>query len=368
MAISMVASALPTSEGKTEDDWSFLQLMQPHLFACLENLDGYLNNEVLDWETSLAVYKLGIVFDDLTLYKFAGTPYTKSLQGLDHAGDEANAVKVRHSLGQNLSWRALYNDSLEYLHPVLRETSTAHYAALYSVGLVYRYQGKYDEALKTLKESHDGYAKVHGEYYSKLLEVKQEIGYVYLCKNEVDTALEWYWPTLAAQENSLGKSHQTTLKTVHGIACAFRRQGKFEETIAWYERALEGREQKLGKEHLQTLATVDGLAETYLAMGRYEEALQGFQRALEGRVKASGNDSMWTLTAVHSVGCALRALCRYPEALEYLERALNGRRKFLGDRHPQTLETVSALFALYPCMEGKERDAEKLRKEYADIS
>jgi tetratricopeptide (TPR) repeat protein len=370
-AMGIISSATSLHEKKRNDsDWFFGQMIEPHIHACRGYLESYLKDDILDVDSALAAHNIGIAFDDLSLFQLAELPYRKALQGLENADrQEKNLTAVRHSLGKNLSYQSRYAEAHEYLKSVIEyhelhgeKTSIDYLDTLHSIGAVYRYQGKLEDALQNYKAAHDGFLQHHPENQGLLL-AKLEIGYVHQLMHNPEASLKWLQPALVGFEREFGPLHPWTLNTVHFIANVYRRQKKYDDALAWYHRALAGKEEKLGKDHLSTLGTVAAIAETDIVMGRCEEGLAGYRRALEGRKKATGENSMWTLSAVHGVGFALQGMGDYTGALEYYRRALDGRRKVMGDDHQQTLESVHSLVEVYQLL-GQEHEAERLCGEY----
>jgi tetratricopeptide (TPR) repeat protein len=356
--MAMISSAISIHREKRKDnDWVFNQQIEPHLFACRDNLETCLKDVTLDIPFALSAHSLGVALDDLSLYQLAELPYRKALESLQQAeseeldSQETNLVKVMRSLGNNLSYQSRYKEALKFLEPILkiyeqpnRKKTGVYLATVYSIGLIYRYQGEYDKALEAYKVVYDGNVNLHNnKECTGALEALSEMGYVHLVKRNLDTAQEFLEAAFEGYKKRFGSMHPFTLTAVHLVASVYLRRGKYDDALDWYQVALAGREVKLGKEHLATLATVGGIAETHIELGRYQEGLEGYQRALDGRRKASGDKSMWTLSAVHGVGTALKGLGRYADALECFERALEGRKEILGLNHSQTLETIDQL-------------------------
>lgn len=371
-AMQVVSSATTIHRKKDrEDDWLFVQMIKPHLHDCREHLEEYLKDDILDIDASLNAHNLGVAFDDLSLFQLAELPYRKAIQGLENAGEQLKETltDMRHSLGKNLSYQSRYAEAHECLKAVIetyeqlgRHSSVEYLGVLLSMGVVHRYQGNVEEALRNNIASHDGLAK-HHPGHTDIFYVKLEIGYIYQLMGQPETALEWLKPAMVGFETAFGPLHPWTLNSMSFIGNSYRRLKNYDMALSWYQRALAGKEQKLGNEHMSTLATVGAIAETHILMGRPEEGLEGYRRAFEGRKKACSEDSMFTLSAVHGIGYALHEMGKHTEALEYYQRTLKGRRKLFGDAHQQTLETVRGMVEAYRSL-GQETEAEILCREY----
>ena len=75
------------------------------------------------------------------------------------------------------------------------------------------------------------------------------IALVYKSQGKYEEAIKYYFRALEIKEKKQGKDHPSTATTLNNIAVVYDSQGKYEEALKLYFRALEIREKKQGKDH-----------------------------------------------------------------------------------------------------------------------
>ncbi|RVD84000.1 uncharacterized protein DFL_005767 [Arthrobotrys flagrans] len=209
-----------------------------------------------------------------------------------------------------------------------------------NMALVFKNQGKYDEAMQWYERALSGKENTLGKDHPSILNTVNNMASVFKNQGKYDEAMQWYERALAGKEKALGKDHPSTLDTVNNMAIVFKKQGKYDEAMQWYERALADYEKTLGKDHLSTLNTVNNMAIVFDKQGKYDEAMQWYERALAGKEKTLGKDHPSTLDIVNNMAIVFDKQGKYDEAMQWHERALAGKEKTLGKDHPSMLDTV----------------------------
>ena len=214
-------------------------------------------------------------------------------------------------------------------------------------GRGFEYDGKYDEALKWLKQALDRREKIVGKEHSDTATTYYNIARVYYRQGKYNEALEWYNKALTIREKTLGTEHPDTAVTYHYIARVYYRQGKYNEALEWYNKALTIRRKMLGMEHPYTATTSNGIAEVYYHQGNYTEALEWHMRALTIRKKMLNAEHPDTATTYYNIARVYYRQENYNEALEWYNKALTIREKTLGTEHPYTATTSNGIAEVY---------------------
>jgi serine/threonine protein kinase/Tfp pilus assembly protein PilF len=104
------------------------------------------------------------------------------------------------------------------------------------------------------------------------------------------------------------------------------------------------------------------LGNAYLALGEHAQAQTHLERALALRRDKLGPSHPDTLESMNDLGALYRDSARDDEAEQLFKQALAGRRDRLGTDHPDTLDTMNNLAALWH-HRGRYQDAEALYKQ-----
>jgi len=214
-------------------------------------------------------------------------------------------------------------------------------------GRGFEYDGKYDEALKWLKQALDSREKIVGTEHPETATTYYNIARVCYRQGKYTDALKWYTKALTIREKTLGTKHPDTAVTYHYIARVYYRQGKYTDALKWYTKALTIREKTLGTKHPYTATTSNGIAEVYYRQGEYAKALELHMRALAIRKKSLHVEHPNTAATYHDIARVYYRQRNYGEALEWYNKALAIRRKMLGMEHPYTATTSNGIAEVY---------------------
>ncbi|KAN0067922.1 HET domain containing protein [Elaphomyces granulatus] len=253
----------------------------------------------------------------------------------------------------------MYQRALQGYEKALGRDHTSTLSTVNNLGNLYKDQGKLDEADKMYQRALQGFEKAWGPNHTSTLETVHNFGIVYANLGKLDEAEKIYQRALQGMEKALGPDHTTTLKTVNSLGLLYATQGKLDEAEKMYQRALQGKEKAWGPNHTSTLNTVNNLGNLYADQGKLDEAEKMYQRALQGYEKAWGPNHTSTLETVHNFGILFAKLGKLDEAEKMYQRALQGIEKALGPNHTSTLDTVVCLGALYKSR-GRLDDAEEM--------
>jgi tetratricopeptide (TPR) repeat protein len=219
--------------------------------------------------------------------------------------------------------------------------------AFHNLGLLYKYQGKLDEAEKMFQRALQGYEKAWVQDHTPTLVTVNNLGAFYAAQGKLDEAEKMYQRALQGYEKAWGPDHTLTLDTVNNLGDLYKSQGKLDKAEKMYQRALQGKEKALGLDHISTLNTVYNLGLLYAVQGKLDKAEKMYQRALQGYEKAWGPDHILTFKTVNHLGLLYAVQGKLDEAEKMLQRALQGKEKAWGPDHTSTLDTVNNLGLLY---------------------
>jgi len=229
--------------------------------------------------------------------------------------------------------------------------------ALDSLGLLYRGQGKLDEAEEMYIRVMQGDA-LNPDHNVTLSSVNN-LGLLYIDQGKLDEAEKMLIQALQGREKTWGPDHTLTLSTVNNLGLLYSDQGKLNEAEKMYNRALNGKEKTLGPDHTSTLSTVNNLGGLYRDQGKLDEAETMLIRVLHRREKILGPDHTLTLTSLGNLGLLRKDRGELATAEKMLARVLRGFEEALGRNHPLVLQTLNNLGYVY-LNQNKLYDAEKM--------
>ncbi len=117
---------------------------------------------------------------------------------------------------------------------------------------------------------------------------------LYKSQGRYEEAEPLYRHALAINEKKLGPEHPYVAAALNNLALLYKFQGRYEEAEPLYTRALAINEKKLGQEHPHVAASLNNLALLYSAQGRYEEAEPLHRRASAIREKLFSHNHLRT--------------------------------------------------------------------------
>lgn len=108
------------------------------------------------------------------------------------------------------------------------------------------------------------------------------LGLVYKDQGRLNEAESMYNHALQGTEKSLGSDNAATFSIIVNLGNLYRCQGRLKEAEAMLDHALQGQEKVHRPDSISTLETVGGLANLYRDQGRLQEAEAIYERALHG--------------------------------------------------------------------------------------
>src|SRR5207237_2476848 len=87
-----------------------------------------------------------------------------------------------------------------------------------------------------------GYEKALGPDHTSTLDTVNNLGLLYKSQGKLDEAEKMYQLALQGYEKALGPDHTSTLMTVNNLGLLYADQGKLDDAEKMYQRALQGYE------------------------------------------------------------------------------------------------------------------------------
>lgn len=253
------------------------------------------------------------------------------LQGLKKAGEDTTRVNLMN----RLSWEYAVShpeEAAKYAKEALELAEKAGYKkgigdAYNHIGLVYDYQGSYDQAL---------------DYYFKALRVREDrnnrrgiassynnIGYIYHLQENFDKALEYHTKSLKIKEE---------IKDSKGMAYSYVNIGNGYQELGENDKALEHYQKSVKIFEDTTLrlyskpeiayaiaSTYQNIGTVYASKEQYKEALPYFVKSLDMSINIG--DRLGEAYSLNSIGNTYLETEKIEKASAYLDSALQiGRR------------------------------------------
>jgi eukaryotic-like serine/threonine-protein kinase len=263
----------------------------------------------------------------------------------------------------------------------LGETHGTTTTTLSALGEVLMSQGRYDEALATLRDALSRVKRAAPPSTDEALAIEGNIARTLHAAGRFTEAEAASRAHLRAVEERFGNDHAETVAASSNLGLLLADAGNHQEAKALIERALAGaktiygpeapatliiqsnlallafnvrdfegaramasdvyeiRRRVLGEEHPDTLISLNGMAMAALNIGD-SGAIELLERLLEVRTRTLGPRHPQTLNSGHNLGAALAMNGRFDDAATILTRVLEERTSTLGEDHPSTIITI----------------------------
>jgi tetratricopeptide (TPR) repeat protein len=204
---------------------------------------------------------------------------------------------------------------------------------LRSMGLVLEHEGKFDEALKLLKDSLAVREKLTGAEHPAVATASSSVGNAYIMKAQFAEARPYQERALAIRLKLLGPQHPDTSKSYHNLAICLSHLGERARAVEYLEKALDVDSAVFGPHSDSTAQTRMTLGKAWFADHHPQQAREAAQIALEDLTQAFGADAPATSPTVLLLARIALAEGQLPEALGYFQRGLAIRAKQMGNNH-----------------------------------
>lgn len=197
-------------------------------------------------------------------------------------------------------------------------------------------------------------------------ETEISLGVLYRYLNRFDEAERLIRVALDAREKVLPPNHPLIADALYNLAATYRWQGRCAEAEPLLRRALPIREATEGPEGKNTLADLNSLAICLDMIGKTAEAEPLLRRALAGREKTMQPDNFLIADSLVALVYILRNQGRFAEAADIAQRPLEIYRRGLGPTHPNVVNGLRVLATIHQDR-GQYQEAEALFREALKI-
>ena len=303
-----------------------------------------------------------------------------------------NTAKAYLRLAEVMLLQSNLQASLEYclhskeLYHAILGDSSREIAVIYDdMGLVYKFMGKYTEAIECYKKALDikinfydetsadiarSYHHIGSvlasikdystaiEYYTKALTIVEQVlpnddpdkitfyndfGVVYGYLHDFEKARYYYERALEVGERTLTPLHPYLSTLLNNIGTICDNQGDYLKALEYYNRSLNIDTQVLGSKHIYIAYSYNNIGFVKAKMGKYTESLEFFNKALIMFVSNYGGEHPYIATCLKNIGYVYKEMADFDKALEYYKKALMIRIKILGHDHESTKEIENTI-------------------------
>lgn len=190
---------------------------------------------------------------------------------------------------------------------------------LLNVGMIYRIQGDFQQALEYLSLSHER-ALALGLYNNQGAALNQ-IGTIFRLQGNYPGALEHFFNALTTFQNCGDRVGVATVQNNIGIVYFY--QGNFEKSLEYYLASFEF-EKDRGDEYGMCISYIN-IGEVYKMLKKYDEALDYYDLALTLATKNEDKDPDGDSVGIifNEIGSIYFMLDNYELSLSYLKKALS---------------------------------------------
>jgi len=293
--IRMVHHAFPVKVNDVKT-WPQCQRCLPHAQACAEFIKDY---RLVSLEAAQLLNQVGYYLREQARYREAEEYFRQALAISKQLGPEHllytaqilnNLARLYFDQYKHTEATPFYEQALAIREQELGSEDPVVVQTLNSLALNYWYEGnkgeksKYLEAEALYERGLPISKQKLGPEHDQTLFILNNQALLYRSQGKYDEAIELNQHVLAIREKKFGSMHKEVAQSLQNLGVTYYEQGgqsKYEEAERLLKRALEIREKLLSKKDLQIARCLNYLALVYQAQGKYKEAAQPFKRALD---------------------------------------------------------------------------------------
>lgn len=207
--------------------------------------------------------------------------------------------------------------------------------------------GDYDTAAELCMMAFRGYAARRGLDNSVTNEALSRLGLIYLYQGKINDAAKTIQTAFRRCSNpdNLGPDHFVTLKIGMDLAAVYEMQGKDDEARTLFEQALKHFEATLDSDDDLTLHAILSLAS--LSQGEFEKSEALFQRALQQYEMKTPPDKRRVSTIFYQISDLHKYHGNLEKAEEFCQKALHGWKELEGADTPIVVNAKYSLGKIY---------------------
>ena len=169
------------------------------------------------------------------------------------------------SRGEYARAERLFTVVLRLTERVLGPTDVLAGSVLSDLALVYRYQGRYQQAEQAFRRAHAIFLAARGAVTREMAALRQG-------KSDPAEAEKVFRRAIGVFERIDGPEHERVAASLTSLGALYYARGDAAEAERFYRRALAIKRKRLGARHPEVATTADHLALVYRSEGRHAEA------------------------------------------------------------------------------------------------
>ncbi len=215
--------------------------------------------------------------------------------------------------------------------------------ALWAKGLALHGQGRYGEALRSLRRASAIQEAALGTNHRDTARTLLAIGQSMLARGEFSDARTVLRRAAVAAESVMGPEHPATAMALRGLGQARQHLGELDGARGLYIRASGILAERLGLGHPETALAQRCLGQVYSRLGRHEVAISALRRARVAQERSLGGQHPALAITLRATGEAELMRDAPDRALMLLEHARQIQHGALRAGHPETAITLARL-------------------------
>jgi tetratricopeptide (TPR) repeat protein len=260
----------------------------------------------------------------------------------------------------------LYLQALELSKRLLGDNHPDVATSLNNLAYLYESQGRYDEAEPLYLQALELDKRLWGDNHPYVATSLNNLAGLYYSQGRYDQAEPLYLQALELCKRLLGDNHPDVATSLNNLALLYYYQGRYDQAESLYLQALELRKRLLGDNHPDVAQSINELALLYYSQGRYDQAEPLYLQALELRKRLLGDNHPDVATSLNDLALLYYSQGRYDQAEPLYLQALELRKRLLGDNHPDVATSLNNLAGLYES-QGRYDEAETILHRALEI-
>jgi tetratricopeptide (TPR) repeat protein len=174
------------------------------------------------------------------------------------------------------------------------------------------------------KQTLDVKRRVLGNEHPSTLRTSNLLGVIYRNEGKYEEAETVLSSTLEARRRVMGMDHPDTLNNLSSLALVYQAEAKYAQAEPLLVQVIESRRRVLGEQHPLFAASMNNLADLNRRQGKLKDAETRFAEVLELQRRVLGPDHPNTLAVVTSLAAVKFDERDYVESEGFLREALSG--------------------------------------------
>lgn len=156
-------------------------------------------------------------------------------------------------------------------------------AAMHTLAMIYRDQGKLKKAAKIGKQVMDTRTKRLGDKHPSTLDITSDMALIYEDQGQFEEAQRLGVWIVGTSETLLGAEHPSTLSSIINLTSVLEKMGQLEKAESLGRTVVAASTSILGESHRTSLLSMGNLASIYRSRGKLEDAAELGRRVLKMR-------------------------------------------------------------------------------------